>query len=348
MKTFEELGKQKKVKILAIESSCDETSVAIVENGTKILGHIIASQIDIHKRFGGVVPEVASRNHINAIYSVAQQCLKESKLRLNQIDAVAVTYGAGLIGCLLVGTSFAKGLALSLNVPLLGVSHIKGHISANFISNPSLKPPFVCLLVSGGHTAVVEVNDKYKNKLISTTVDDACGEAFDKIARVLGLEYPGGPKLERLAQGGNPCIEFVKKNAFASGKNLSFSGLKTAVINYIHTAIQRKEKINNADIAASFEKAVVVPLASKALEQCKISGLKQLVVAGGVGANKHLQNTLKEMCEKHNIQLFLPDIKLCTDNAAMIASSAYFEMKQGRGKTNLGLVTTSSVEIDDD
>ena len=326
---IEKLRKKQNLKILAIESSCDETSIAIIENGRKILSNVVATQIEIHKRFGGVVPEVASRNHITAISNVYKQALQDANLTIDDIDAIAVTYGAGLLGALLVGVSFAKGLAYMTNKPLIPVNHIRGHIASNYISHADLNPPFMCLMVSGGHTAILEIKSYTEMEMVGTTVDDAVGEAFDKVARIVGLGYPGGPKIDNLAKQGKNNINFVSKKILAGTYNFSFSGIKTAVINYVHNAEQKGEQINVADVCASFQTAVVEELASKAVSATINKGYKTLVVAGGVSANSFLKQRLTQDCEKHNIKLYMPDIKLCTDNAAMIGAEAYYSFISG-------------------
>ncbi len=341
---FESL-KKKSVKILAIESSCDETSIAVVEDGRKILSNIIATQIEIHTRFGGVVPEVASRNHITAISNVCEEALKTAGVTLDEIDAIAVTYGAGLLGALLVGVSFSKGLSYMSNKPLIAVSHIKGHIAANYLTHQDLKPPFICLMVSGGHTAIINVKTYTEIELIGTTVDDAVGEAFDKVARVVGLGYPGGPKIDNIAKQGKEDIVFAHKNILANTYNFSFSGIKTAVINYVHTKEQKHEEINVADICASFQKAVTDELANKAIKAVKEYGQNKLVVAGGVGANSKLKEVLQRECEKNGITLYTPSLKLCTDNAAMIGSYAYYQFMKDGKIADLSLTAKSTVEL---
>ena len=322
----QELRTKKSVKILAIESSCDETSVAIVENGRNVLSNVISSQIDIHTRFGGVVPEIASRNHILAINPILEQALKEAKLNLNDIDAIAVTQGAGLVGALLVGVTSAKALSYALKKPLIAVNHIKGHISANFIAHKDLKPPFICLITSGGHTAIVKVCDYNKFNLIGSTQDDAIGEAFDKVARIVGLGYPGGPKIDKMAQGEKGDIIFVKHDAFENSFDVSYSGLKTAVINYVHQKEQKGEKLDVKNICASFEHQAVDMLTEKAIKACVQEELKTIVLAGGVAANSYLRNSLTELGKKHNIEVKFPPLNLCGDNAAMIGSLAYFNL----------------------
>lgn len=342
---FNELKNKKNAIIVGIESSCDETSVAVVKNGRELVSNVIATQIDIHKRFGGVVPEVASRNHVMAIENVFNEAIKEAGITRGDIDAVAVTYGAGLIGALLVGVNFAKALAFNLGVPLIAVSHIDGHISANYITHKNLTPPFICLLVSGGHSAILRVDDYCSHKLLGTTIDDAVGEAFDKVARILGLAYPGGPNVDRLAKLGSPNIEFVKHDILKNTYNFSFSGVKTAVINYVHKLEQNGEKVNAPDVCASFQNFVVNELASKAIAACKNEKINRLVVAGGVSANSFLKARLEEDCKKEGIELFMPELKLCTDNAAMIASAGYFYLKSGKGLADLTLTGSSTVGL---
>lgn len=342
---FEKLKTQENVNILAFESSCDETSVAIVTNGRIIRSNIIASQIDIHTRFGGVVPEVASRNHIMAIKALCEQALNQANMSFEDIDAIAVTYGAGLIGALMVGVNYAKALAYSLNKPLLAISHIHGHIAANYLTHPTLTPPFICAMVSGGHTAIIKVDDYTNFKLLGTTVDDAVGEAFDKVARVLGLGYPGGPKVDNMAKQGNANIEFVHHAILNNSYDFSFSGIKTAVINYVHQKQQKNEELNVADICASFQKTVVGEIAQKAVKACLNNNLKKLVAAGGVAANSFLSEELKTLCQKQDIELYMPKLSLCTDNAAMIASAGYYELKAGKSLADLSLGAKSRVEI---
>ena len=342
---FENLKNKQDVTIVGIESSCDETSVSVVKNGNIMLSNIISSQIDIHKRFGGVVPEVASRNHVMAIENVFNEAIRVAGISLSDIDAIAVTYGAGLIGALLVGVNFAKALAYSLDVPLIAVSHIEGHISANYITYPSLKPPFVCLLVSGGHTALLEVSDYMEHKLLGSTIDDSVGEAFDKVARVLGLEYPGGPNVDKFAKLGKGDVEFIKHDILKGTLNFSFSGVKTAVINYVHNLEQKGESVNVPNICASFQNFVVKELTEKALEACRQTGLNKLVVAGGVSANSFLKQKLSEVCKENNIELYMPELRLCTDNAAMIASAGYFYILKGKGLSSLGLTGSATVAL---
>ena len=342
---LEKLRQKSSVKILAIESSCDETSVAVVENGRNLLSNVIATQIEIHKRFGGVVPEVASRNHITAITNVCNEALEKANCTLDDIDAIAVTYGAGLLGALLVGVSFAKGLAYASKKPLIAVNHIRGHIAANYISHKDLKPPFVCLMVSGGHTAILDVKSYNQTELIGTTIDDAVGEAFDKVARVVGLGYPGGPKIDKMAKNGKTNIKFVHKNILANTYNFSFSGIKTAVINYVHNSQQKGEDIVVEDVCASFQTAVVDELATKTIKAVLESGQNKLVVAGGVSANSFLKQRLTEECQKNGIQLYMPEFSLCTDNAAMIGACAYYNLQQDNPFADLDLTAKSTLKL---
>ncbi len=316
--------------ILAIESSCDETSAAVVVNGRDVLSNIIASQIDTHKKFGGVVPEVASRMHIEVINSVVSEALKVANKTLDDIDAIAVTYGPGLVGALLVGLQYAKGLAYSLKKPLIGVNHIEGHISANFIEHKDLKPPFVCLVVSGGHTFIVHVKDYGNYEIIGETRDDAAGEAYDKVARSLGLGYPGGPKIDKLSKKGNEdAIKFPRANFHDNTLDFSFSGVKSAVLNYLNKMEMKNEKINKADVAASFQKAVVGVLTDNVIKTCKIKKIDKIAIAGGVASNSALRESLIKEGKKRNINVLFPSPILCTDNAAMIGSAAYFEFLRG-------------------
>ena len=331
----------KDLKILAIESSCDETSAAVVLNGRWVLSNIISSQIDIHKKFGGVVPEVASRKHIEVISVVVEQALEEAKITLKDIDAIGVTYGPGLVGALLVGLQYAKALSYALEKPLIGVNHIEGHISANFIQYKDLKPPFVCLVVSGGHTYLVHMKDYGKFEVLGQTRDDAAGEAYDKIARALGLGYPGGPKIDSIAKEGNPdAIKFPRAN-FHDNKSLdfSFSGLKSSVLNYLNQKDMKKEDINKADVAASFQKAVVSFLVDNSLKACEFKNANKIAVAGGVASNTCLRETFKREAIKNKVDVLFPEPVLCTDNAAMIGSAAYFEyMKGNRSSLNLNAI----------
>ncbi|MEW9096349.1 MAG: tRNA (adenosine(37)-N6)-threonylcarbamoyltransferase complex transferase subunit TsaD [Clostridiaceae bacterium] len=322
----------KDIKILAIESSCDETSAAVVVNGREVLSNIISSQIDIHKKFGGVVPEVASRKHIEVIGAVVKEALDEAKTSLQDIDAIGVTYGPGLVGALLVGLQYAKGLSYALNKPLVGVNHIEGHVSANFIQHKDLEPPFVCLIVSGGHTNIVYMKDYGEFEVLGQTRDDAAGEAYDKIARALGLGYPGGPKIDKLAKEGNPeAIKFPRANFHDnSSLDFSFSGLKSAVLNYLNGKAMKNEEVNKADVAASFQKAVVDFLVDNSIRACKMKKVDKIAIAGGVAANSCLRDTLVKEGDRNGIKVLFPELILCTDNAAMIGSAAYFELIKGR------------------
>ena len=339
------LKDKKDVLILSIESSCDETSVAIVKNGRDVLANVIATQIEIHRRFGGVVPEVASRNHILAISNIFDEALSQAEIKKEQLDAIAVTYGAGLIGALLVGVNFAKALAYSLDIPLIAVSHVYGHIAANYISHKDLEPPFICLMVSGGHTALLKVEDYNKMKLLGTTKDDAIGEAFDKVARVLSLPYPGGPEIEKLAKEGEKEFDFVVSKALRGTLDFSFSGIKTEVVNLVHNAYQKGQKLSCANIAYSFQDSVTDELASKAMQAVRQEGIKKLVVAGGVGANMALREKLGFYCEKEGVKLYCPVLRFCTDNAAMIGSMAYYFMKDGLGLAPLSLTAKPNVDL---
>lgn len=342
---YDALRTKKDVVILAIESSCDETAIAIVKNGRTVLSNIVSSQIDIHKLYGGVVPEIASRNHIKNISGVLQEALKEAGLALSDLDAIAVTYGAGLMGALLVGVNFAKTLAYALNIPLVAVSHVHGHIGANYISHEELEPPFLCLMVSGGHTAIIDVQDYCKFNLVGSTVDDSVGECFDKVARVLGLPYPGGPAIDRLAKEGKDVVKFNYKTPLKDTFNFSFSGLKTAVVNFVHNKEQRGEEICKADIACSFQELVTDELSEKAVRACKTLGHEKLVIAGGVGANLRLREKVNMACEKNGVKAFMPVLKFCTDNAAMIGAIAYYYVKAGLGLADLTLTAKPTVGI---
>ncbi|WP_371367932.1 tRNA N6-adenosine threonylcarbamoyltransferase [Sporomusa rhizae] len=314
---------------LALETSCDETSAAVVANGRTILANIISSQVPTHQKFGGVVPEIASRKHIENVIPVIDQALREAGTTLNDVDAIGVTYGPGLVGALLVGVATAKTLAFALNKPLIGVNHLEGHIFANFLAHRELKPPFVALVVSGGHTSLIHVKDYNELVLLGQTRDDAAGEAFDKIARVMNFPYPGGPHIDNAAKQGNPeAIAFPRAFASPNGENkfaFSFSGLKSAVLNYLNSASQRGEIVNIADVAASFQAAVVDVLVKKAIAAAEFVGVNKIVLAGGVAANSSLQAELASAAEKQDFALFYPPPVLCTDNAAMIACRAYYQ-----------------------
>lgn len=322
---------KKDAVIMGIESSCDETAVAIVKNGREILADEIISSATEHARFGGVVPEIASRNHTVAILTATENALKSAGLTLNDIDAFAVTEGAGLLGALLVGVSFAKAVAFSTDKPLVPVSHIRGHIAAAYLADKTLKPPFITILASGGHTAIIAVEDYYKLNVLGGTIDDAVGEAFDKVARVLGLNYPGGPNVERLAKTGNNTVKLPKMLAHYDGGeyDFSYSGLKTAVINYVHTEQQKGNEVNKADVANSFQHSAIDVLVEKAVMAMEKTGYTTLAVSGGVGANGYLRDLLKETCEKRGYKLVLPEKRYCTDNGAMIAAEGYLQYLKG-------------------
>lgn len=313
----------KDIIILGIESSCDETSVAVVKNGREVLSNVINTQISIHELYGGVVPEIASRNHVENISPVMKEALKEANIQIDDIDGIACTYGPGLVGALLVGVSYAKALSYAANKPLIGVNHIQGHIAANYITYKDLKPPFLTLLISGGNTQLVLVKDYTKFEILGKTRDDAVGEAFDKIARVIGLGYPGGPKMDKLAQEGIPNIVLPKVHI--DGLDFSFSGLKTAIINLHH----KTPDINKANLAASFEKDVAEILLDNTRKAVKESNINKIALAGGVSANSYIRKAFKELEEKENIKVYYPELKLCTDNAAMIASAGYYNFLKG-------------------
>ncbi len=319
---------KKTINILAIESSCDETAASVVRNGREILSNIISSQIEIHKKYGGVVPEVASRKHIENISGVVKEALEESKLGIDDIDAIAVTYGPGLVGALLIGINYAKSLAYAWDKPLIGVNHIEGHISANYIEDKSLEPPFMCLVVSGGHTHLVYVEDYGKYEVMGRTRDDAAGEAYDKISRALNLGYPGGPKIDKLAKSGNKeAIYFPRAKLNEESLDFSFSGLKSAVLNYINQTTQKGGKIIEADVAASFQESVIDVLIEKLIKAAKLKGCDKIALAGGVASNSKLREVLEMKCENNKLLLYRPSPILCTDNAAMIASCAYYKYK---------------------
>jgi N6-L-threonylcarbamoyladenine synthase len=321
----------KDIVILGVETSCDETSVAVVVNGRQILSNIISSQIQLHEKYGGVVPEIASRKHVELIMPVINQALEEAGMTLEQVDGIGVTYGPGLVGALLVGLSAAKGLAFAANKPLIGVHHIEGHIAANYLENETLKPPFVCLVVSGGHSHIIYVADYDKFEILGRTRDDAAGEAFDKIARALELGYPGGPLIDKeAAKGNSKAIEFPRVYFNDGTLDFSFSGLKTAVLNYINGIAQKGESINIPDVCASFQQAVVDVLVHNTIEGAKRKGVSCVALAGGVASNSLLRKQMKEAVEFLGMKMFFPKPVLCTDNAAMIASAAFFGFEKGR------------------
>ncbi len=334
------------MKILAIESSCDETAAAVVEDGRTVLSSVIASQVEEHRLYGGVVPEIASRRHAEAIVPVVTQALEQADLTLDAIDALAVTYAPGLIGALLVGVNFAKGLALSTGKPLVPVHHLRSHIASNYISNQELKPPFLCLVVSGGHSHIVLVEDYTKMKIIGRTRDDAAGEAFDKAARTMGMPYPGGIELDKVAETGNPHVfKLPRPVVHDAPYDFSFSGLKTAVINLLHNAAQKGEELNKADVCASFRYAVVNCLTTNFVKAAEELQVQKLVIAGGVSANSLLRRTLREECQKRGRQLFMPEKSLCGDNAAMVGAQGYYEFQSGNiAGADLNAFATMSIE----
>lgn len=331
------------MKVLAVESSCDETSVAVVENGREVYSNVIASQIDTHKKFGGVVPEIASRQHVEAINTVLKEGLDQAGVKLSDIDIIAATKGPGLIGALLVGLSAGKALALATGKPFVGVNHIVGHVCANYISFKDLEPPFIGLIISGGHTYLIEVKDYVDFTLHGRTVDDAVGEAFDKVARSLGLSYPGGPVVDALAKKGKESIEFPRVMIKEDNYNFSFSGLKTAVLNFLNSTRLRGEEIVVEDVCKSFQEAVVDVLLEKSFRLAREKNMDKIVLCGGVSANSRIREAFEERGSKENIKIFYPELKLCTDNAAMIASAAYYEYRAGKvdeenfANPNLGL-----------
>lgn len=321
---------QQDIVLLAIESSCDETAASVVRNGREVLSNVIYSQIDLHTLYGGVVPEIASRKHIEKINQVIEQALKEAGMTLRQMDGIAVTYGPGLVGPLLVGVSAAKAISFATGIPLIGVHHIEGHISANFIENKELEPPFVCLVVSGGHSHLVIAKDYGEYEIIGRTRDDAAGEAFDKVARAIGLGYPGGPKIDKLSREGNPdAIHFPRAKVEDNPYDFSFSGLKSAVLNYLNSCEMKGIEVNRADVAASFQKAVIDVLVEHALEAVKEYGFDKFAIAGGVASNQSLRNAFEKECSKRKIQFYHPSPIFCTDNAAMIGVAGYYEFIKG-------------------
>lgn len=335
------------MRILAIESSCDETAAAVVENGVSVLSSVIATQIAEHRLYGGVVPEIASRRHCENIVAVVDEALLKAKTTLDDIDAVGVTYAPGLIGALLVGVNFAKGLALSAGKPLIPVHHIRAHIAANYLVHPDLKPPFLCLVISGGHTHIIEVTDYTEFKVIGRTRDDAVGEAYDKAARAMGYPYPGGIEIDRAASSGNPKGYILPRPKIEGSElDMSFSGLKTAVLNLLNNAAQKKEEINRLDLCASFQLAVCDVLKDRVFRAVSKTGYHTLAVAGGVCANSGIRRMLLEECERREVALYMPPLELCGDNAAMVGSQAFFEYKAGN-IAGLSLNAAASVPIDE-
>ncbi len=314
---------KKDIITLGIESSCDETSVAVVKNGREVLSNVINSQIDIHKRFGGVVPEIASRNHVEAISAVTKEALEKAGVTFNDIDVIACTYGPGLVGALLVGVAYAKGLSYALNKPLVGVNHIQGHIAANYITYKELEPPFLCVIISGGHTHLVHIKDYTEFEILGKTRDDAVGEAFDKVARVIGLEYPGGPKIDKLAENGEPNIELP--HTYFDNLDFSFSGIKTKVLNLYH----KTPDINKENLCASFEKAITDMLITNTTKAIDMLNIDKVALAGGVSANIFIRERFKSLEETKNVKVYYPEKVLCTDNAAMIASAGYYNYIKG-------------------
>ena len=324
------MNEKKDPLILAIESSCDETAASVVKNGREILSNIISSQIALHTLYGGVVPEIASRKHIEKINQVIEEALKQAQVTLEDIDAVGVTYGPGLVGALLVGVAEAKAIAYAAKKPLVGVHHIEGHIAANYIEHPDLEPPFLCLVVSGGHTHLVHVEDYGKFKIIGRTRDDAAGEAFDKVARAIGLGYPGGPKIDKVSREGNPeAIVFPRAHIEEAPYDFSFSGVKSAVLNYINGCKMKGEEYSQADIAASFQKAVTDVLVGNAMHAVEEYGDRKFAIAGGVASNSALRAAMAEACKEKGVEFYYPSPIYCTDNAAMIGVAAYYEFMNG-------------------
>nr|WP_288888641.1 tRNA (adenosine(37)-N6)-threonylcarbamoyltransferase complex transferase subunit TsaD [uncultured Blautia sp.] len=318
------------VLVLAIESSCDETAASVVKNGRTILSNIISSQIELHKLYGGVVPEIASRKHIEKINQVIEEALKEADVTLDNLDAIGVTYGPGLVGALLVGVAEAKAISFAKDIPLVGVHHIEGHISANYIEHPDLEPPFLCLVVSGGHTHLVVVKDYGTFEILGRTRDDAAGEAFDKVARAIGLGYPGGPKIDRLSKEGNAyAFDFPKAKVDEAPYDFSFSGVKSAVLNHLNKCKMQGEEIVAADVAASFQRCVVEVLVEHAIAAAKDHKIDKLAIAGGVASNSGLRTAMEEACRNNKIQFYHPSPIFCTDNAAMIGVAAYYEYQKG-------------------
>lgn len=336
---LKQMSEEKEVRILAIETSCDETAAAVVVNGRDVRSNIISSQIALHTLYGGVVPEIASRKHIEKINPVIKEALKEAGMSLDDIDAVAVTYGPGLVGALLVGVAEAKAISYAKKLPLIGVHHIEGHISANYIEHKELEPPFLCLVVSGGHTHLVQVEAYGRYRILGRTMDDAAGEAFDKVARAIGLGYPGGPKIEQVSHQGNPEAVAFPRAHVGESCDFSFSGMKSAVLNYLNICQMKGTEIVQADVAASFQQAVMDVLVGNAVKAMESTGAKKFALAGGVASNQTLKHAVRETCEKRGVQFYCPSPVYCTDNAAMIGAAAYYDYLAGiRSGWNLNAV----------
>ena len=345
---FNKLSKEYKsrdILVLGIESSCDETSISIVKNGREILSNVVATQIDIHARFGGVVPEVASRNHLLEIDTVLKNALEQAGKTLQDIDAIAVTYGAGLVGALMVGVNYAKALAFSLEIPLIAVNHIKGHISANYLTNKDLQPPFVALIVSGGHTALLKIKDYDKFDMLGSTTDDALGECYDKVAKCLGLGYPGGVKIDTRAKEGKNSIKFISHEILPGTNDFSFSGVKTQIINYVHKLNQNGQDIPVNDICASFQTQVIDEVVKKSINVALKDKSKTLVVGGGVSANSYLREKLQDEANLRHIKVYFPSNSLSGDNGAMIASEGYFQLISGKGLAGLDLTPAPNINL---
>lgn len=336
---------QKDINILAIETSCDETAAAVVRNGREVRSNVISSQIELHKLYGGVVPEIASRKHIEKINQVIEEALRTAKISLEGIDAIGVTYGPGLVGALLVGVAEAKAISFAANKPLIGVHHIEGHISANYIENKQLEPPFLCLIVSGGHTHLVLVKEYGEYEIIGRTRDDAAGEAFDKVARAIGLGYPGGPKIDMLSkEGDGRAIQFPRAHIEGAPYDFSFSGLKSSVLNHVNSLEMKHEEINRANVAASFQEAVVDVLVTRTILAAKKYGMKCVAIAGGVAANSALQKVMRATCLENELEFYYPSPIYCTDNAAMIGAAAYYEFIKGK-RSGLDLNAVPNLKI---
>ena len=345
---FNKLSKEYKsrdILVLGIESSCDETSISIVKNGREILSNVVATQIDIHARFGGVVPEVASRNHLLEIDTVLKNALEQAGKTLQDIDAIAVTYGAGLVGALMVGVNYAKALAFSLEIPLIAVNHIKGHISANYLTNKDLQPPFVALIVSGGHTALLKIKDYDKFDMLGSTTDDALGECYDKVAKCLGLGYPGGVKIDKRAKEGKNSIKFISHEILPGTNDFSFSGVKTQIINYVHKLNQNGQEIPVNDICASFQTQVIDEVVKKSINVALKDKSKTLVVGGGVSAKSYLREKLQDEANLRHIKVYFPSNSLSGDNGAMIASEGYFQLISGKGLAGLDLTPAPNINL---